>query len=62
MTNMIKIILMSFVNNEKQITKKFVFLCNNPTITYMIEVFGFWIIIFVITTLIGYNSLKKRDI
>lgn len=37
-------------------------LCNNPTTTYMIEVFGFWIIIFVITTLIGYNSFKKRDI
>lgn len=62
MASTIKIILMSFVNNEKQITKKFVFLCNNPTTTYMIEVFGFWIIIFVITTLIGYNSLKKRDI
>lgn len=33
-----------------------------PTTTYIFQTLSFWILIFVITTIIGYNSFKKRDI
>lgn len=37
-------------------------LCLNPSNTYIFQTLGFWSIIFVIATLIGYNSFKARDI
>lgn len=43
---------------ETAITK----LCINPTTTYTLQTYGIWITIFVIATLIGYNSFKARDI
>ena len=43
---------------ETAITK----LCMNPTTTYILQTYGIWIIVFVIATLIGYNSFKARDI
>ncbi len=37
-------------------------LCMNPNTTYIFQTYGVWLIVFVITTIIGYNSCKKRDI
>ncbi len=43
---------------ETAITK----LCINPSTTYIFKTYSVWIIVFVITNLIGYNSFKARDI
>lgn len=37
-------------------------LCMNPSVNYTFQAIGIWVIILVISTIIGYNNFKSRDI